>query len=87
MLDVVSHTCYNAGINRKENTKMAPPSQRDVKKRAFSVSFEKDLIAEIERICEENGKCGVFKDRTAFIKQAAKEKLERLNKEKENNQK
>jgi metal-responsive CopG/Arc/MetJ family transcriptional regulator len=59
------------------------PGQRDVKKRAFSVSFEKDLINAIEQICEDNGKIGEFENRNAFIKQAAREKLERLNKEKQ----
>lgn len=58
------------------------PSQRDSKKQVFSVSFEKDLIAEIIAICEANGMTGDYENRNAFIKKAVKEKLEKENQEK-----
>ena len=61
---------------------MAPPSQRRADKRAFSVSFEMELIDEIEKACILNGKVGDYQNRNAFIKKATKEKLERESKSK-----
>lgn len=50
------------------------PNQRDKNKKLFSVSMDKRLLAQIEKICKEMGI-----SRVEFLRLAAQEKLARAN--------
>lgn len=52
------------------------PSQRAYNKRTFSVSFEKDLIEQLDNACAK-----LQIDRTALLKMAAQDFLSRLSKD------
>lgn len=54
-------TCYHGGM----------PNQRDKNKKLFSVSMDKKLLAQIEKICKEMGI-----SRVEFLRLAAQEKLD-----------